>query len=110
MGVRFEREWRGHDLRYKHKLPFDFYLPALRAAIECDGEQHFKPMRFDKGPEALRLRQHRDRLKDTYCRTQGIALLRIRFDEPDVAGRLKTFLEHCLACMQHAPDRAPPSF
>tara|TARA_B110000971_G_C20005930_1_gene499144 strand:+ start:181 stop:1164 length:984 start_codon:yes stop_codon:yes gene_type:complete len=91
-GIAYQREWRDHDLKHKKKLSFDFFLPVVNAAIECDGEQHFKPMRFDKGPDALQIRQKRDRLKDEYCKDAGIALLRVRFDNLNVASAVDTFL------------------
>lgn len=39
--IKYEREKRFKDCRYKNTLPFDFYLPDYNICIEYDGEQHF---------------------------------------------------------------------
>lgn len=72
------------DCKHKKVLPFDFYLPVHNICIEYDGEQHFMPVDFyGKGIEYAIQKfteiQHRDKIKDTYCREHNIPLLRIPY-------------------------------
>lgn len=68
---------------------FDFYLPDLRTCIEFDGQQHFKIVDFGgtRDREALESElidtAFRDMAKTKYCESEGLALVRIRFDEVD---------------------------
>jgi very-short-patch-repair endonuclease len=61
------------------KLPFDFYLPKYNCCIEYDGEQHFKPKKFFGGEEGFLRRQQLDKIKDQYCKDNGIKLIRIPY-------------------------------
>ena len=75
--IKFERQktfpWLG-------KQRLDFYLPDYNVAIECQGEQHFKPVDFaGKGEEwankkFVKCREH-DKLKLQLCKDNGIKLL-----------------------------------
>lgn len=60
---------------------FDFFLPDYNAMIEFDGIQHFEPVAFFGGLEELKNRQHRDKLKNDYCNTNNINLIRIDYTE-----------------------------
>jgi hypothetical protein len=67
-------------------LEFDFYVKHLNSLIEYDGEQHFKPVRFngiseEKAKEQFRVLQHHDALKNQYCTERAIPLLRISYKE-----------------------------
>ena len=64
---------------YKKKLPFDFYLPDYNICIECDGEQHFKPIRFFGGVDFYNLTLARDKIKTDYCIKNNIKLIRIPY-------------------------------
>lgn len=57
-------------------LFFDFYLPDYNAAIEFDGIYHFKPI---KGEAAFIKQKQRDQIKNDFCRTKDIKLLRIPY-------------------------------
>lgn len=64
------------------KLFFDFYLPKYNCCIEVDGEQHIKAIKFheqsDKeAEENLKERQYKDNIKDKYCQSNNIKLIRI---------------------------------
>lgn len=55
----------------------DFYLPDLNSAIECQGEQHFKPVDFgNKGNEfankAFEINLKRDKKKYDLCKSNNI--------------------------------------
>jgi hypothetical protein len=46
------------------KQELDIYVPELKLAIEYDGEQHFKPMRYGGKVEMLEKIKKRDRVKN----------------------------------------------
>ena len=64
---------------------FDFYLPEENIIIECDGEQHFKPLKFRSEnyniQEWFEIIQERDKLKTKYCIDNGIKIIRISYKE-----------------------------
>ena len=61
-------EWLG-------KQSLDFYLPDYNIAIECQGEQHFKPIKYFGGNETLNMNVRRDELKSQLCIKNNIKLL-----------------------------------
>ena len=65
------------------QLRFDFYLPSIRMAIECDGEQHFHPIEFWGGEEKFRILQENDMIKNNYCKKHNILLLRLPYTESE---------------------------
>lgn len=71
-------EMRFDDCRDKRVLPFDFYLPDCNLIIEFDGPQHFEEK---DGWTDLEITQRHDQIKNKYCETHGIDLLRIPFWE-----------------------------
>jgi very-short-patch-repair endonuclease len=70
-----------NDCRYKNPLFFDFYLPENNLCIEYDGEQHFTKFRYEKNNDRLLERQKRDKIKDEYCKTHNICMIRIKYNE-----------------------------
>lgn len=80
------------------KYRFDFALhnngkPIL--LIEYDGEQHFKPIRFNKCTEEQAIHnfreiQKRDKIKDDFCKENNIKLVRIPYTQYD---KLETIIE-----------------
>ena len=42
--IKYERWYRYDTIRNKSTL--DFYLPKYKVGVECQGEQHFKPIKF----------------------------------------------------------------
>lgn len=65
----------------KKKLPFDFYLPEYNICIEFDGEQHFRSVEYFGGEKNLKKIQYHDFLKNVYCESNGIGILRIFYSE-----------------------------
>lgn len=59
----------------------DFYLPQYNIAIECQGEQHYKPTRFGSNNDEKFLekifisQQQRDQRKKQLCEENGVKLL-----------------------------------
>jgi very-short-patch-repair endonuclease len=66
-------------LKYKSNLYFDFYLPDYNLCIEFDGMQHKKAYYFFGGENALKERVLRDEIKNNYCKSNNINLLRLNF-------------------------------
>ena len=56
-------------------LFLDFYLADKNLAIECQGEQHFKPVDFFGGKETLKKQKKLDKLKNTLCKKNGIKVI-----------------------------------
>ncbi|HFD2033423.1 TPA: hypothetical protein ACF2DD_002000 [Clostridium perfringens] len=81
--IGFIQEYRFEDCRCKKELPFDFYIPEYNLCIEFDGEQHHKAFKYFGGEEKLKLTQTRDKIKDDYCKDNGINLLRIPYYKLD---------------------------
>lgn len=76
--VEFQKtfEW----LKDKSNMYIDFYLPDKKIAIECQGEQHFKPIDFaGKGEiwanENFQDTLRKDKLKKELCEKNGIKVL-----------------------------------
>jgi len=63
------------------ELPFDFYLPEYDVLIEFDGVQHFNPINYFGGIDALNNQIINDKIKNDFARVNNFHLLRIRFDE-----------------------------
>ena len=53
----------------------DFYLPDYKVGIECQGEQHFKPIKHFGGENGFRRRKNGDIRKAQKCKDNGIRLL-----------------------------------
>ena len=93
VGERQVRQWLdSHNIKYEQQktfpgcvdiklLPFDFYLPEHRIAIEYDGAQHYQPIEFFGGEAHFNKVRKHDMIKDDYCNSNQISLLRIRYDE-----------------------------
>ena len=84
--IKFIQEKRFKDCKYKHTLPFDFYLEDLNICIEYDGEQHYNRA-FFKDEDDLKIQHIRDNIKNEYCKKNNINLIRIpywKFNEIDL--------------------------
>lgn len=74
--IDYVQEKRFNDCRDKRTLPFDFYLPSYNMCIEFDGKQHFESV---FGEDSFVRTQEHDRIKNEFCKNQGITLLRIPY-------------------------------
>lgn len=79
--IPYERQYKFDDCIYKRKLPFDFYIKSLNCCIEVDGEQHFIDIPKFENRDNLNTRKMRDNIKNEYCKTNNIPLLRIPYWE-----------------------------
>ncbi|MEM4675931.1 MAG: hypothetical protein QXM12_06550 [Nitrososphaerota archaeon] len=67
-------------------LRYDVYVPALKLAVEYQGEQHYKPVERFGGIEGFRRTRERDLEKARLSRENGITIEYIRYDE-DISER-----------------------
>jgi hypothetical protein len=81
--IKNKRQHKFHDCKNKFQLPFDFYLPDMRTAIEFDGRQHYQPIDFFGGVKAFEILKINDGIKNEYCEYNYINLIRIRYDQFD---------------------------
>lgn len=66
----------------------DIYVPQAGIAVEYMGQQHFEPLEFFGGEAAFQLLIERDRKKAELCKSHGVELIRVCFNE-DVGTRAK---------------------
>jgi hypothetical protein len=98
----FEVQFTFQDCRGTRTLRYDFAVGSLDrlVLIEYDGEHHFRPVVYG-GNEARALRdferrKRNDRIKNDYCRANGIDLIRIRYDQFD---EIETILDRRLSAL-----------
>lgn len=77
--IEFIPQYKFDDCCITRPLPFDFYLPSYNLCIEYDGEQHFFAREFFGGENAYQRQLRSDAVKNEYCRSNGIKLLRIPY-------------------------------
>lgn len=84
--IDYDIQYTFEECRCEHKLVFDFYIPTYNTCIEYDGLQHFEPCTFGgisntQAIKNLEICKQRDRIKDIFCDTHGINLIRIPYTE-----------------------------
>ncbi len=80
-GIEYIPQKTFHNLKTEkgYLLFLDFYIPEYNLAIEYDGQQHFKDVpRFKSN---LKENQIRDSIKNNFCKTNKITLVRIPYYE-----------------------------
>jgi hypothetical protein len=81
------REYKIPECKNIKPLPFDFAIfdsnKTLKALIEFNGEQHYRPVRRFGGKKAFVNQTARDKIKIEYCSSNNIPLLIIKFDQKD---------------------------
>jgi hypothetical protein len=93
--IKFEQQFIFNDCRDKNPLPFDFYLPNLNICIEYDGRQHYEVIDRWGGLEGFLDQQKKDKIKNNYCETNKIHLLRISYKE-NIKNKLNENICHIL--------------
>lgn len=61
--------------KWLEKQSLDFYLPDYNIAVECQGEQHYKPIEYFGGENGLKNRIELDTKKKNKCCENNIKLL-----------------------------------
>lgn len=82
------------NLKGSDTLPFDFYIKDLNAVIEYDGLHHYEPVVGWGGDEKFKITQENDKIKNNYCKNNGIRLLRIPyfFDKNKIKEAINQFI------------------
>ncbi len=71
----YRPEWLGRQ-------SVDLYIPSIQTAIEFQGIQHYHPVEFFGGEEALLHRQELDEQKRQLCKENNIRLIEWPYDRP----------------------------
>ena len=79
LNMKFKREYRFNDCKFKTYLPFDFYLPNYNCCIEFDGIQHHEIIGQFGGFNGFVNTKIRDTIKTEYCKKNNIKLIRIPY-------------------------------
>ena len=84
--IAFEYEKKFEWLRNKGNMSLDFYLPEYNIAIECQGEQHYRPVRFggcdlDVANKKFKYVSELDKLKKKLCQEHGLPLYYIAYND-----------------------------
>lgn len=79
MDVVYYREKTFAECKDRKLLPFDFYIPSKNLLIEYDGIQHFNPINYFGGQSRYLSQIKHDIIKNEFCKSQGIELLRIPY-------------------------------
>lgn len=80
-GIEFQTQKEFSDLKRIKSLSYDFYIPSVNMLIECQGEQHYKPIDYFGGAEMFNIQQERDHIKREYARQNGYLLLEISYKD-----------------------------
>ncbi len=72
----------------------DLYIPSLRTGIEYQGIQHYHPVEFFGGQEALEQRQELDRIKKEACRENQVRLIEWLYDLPPTEENVERLIEN----------------
>ena len=79
--INYEKQKSLPGCKWKYPLKFDFYLPDSNICIEYDGIQHYRPISKFGGIESFEDSKIRDFIKDNYCRSNDIKLIRIKYNQ-----------------------------
>jgi hypothetical protein len=82
------------------KIIVDFFIPSINCIIEFNGEQHYKPVRFNgidisEAEKNLEKQKLRDKTLKRYCKDTGIKLLILKYTEKNYE-TIKTKLNESL--------------
>ena len=82
----YRPEWLGRQ-------SLDLYIPSLKTAIEYQGIQHYYPIEFFGGEEALAQRQELDRQKRKLCGENNVRLIEWPYSEQPAKGTVRDILK-----------------
>lgn len=92
LGIKYIYECKKNALPWLGRQHLDFYLPEHQAAIECQGEQHFKPVEQFGGEEGFKKTVKRDQRKKELCEANNVKLYYICHND-NVEERLTLILK-----------------
>ena len=73
--ILYEREKTFDWLKNKANLYLDFYISEYKIAIECQGEQHYRPISKFGGEAEYKKIIQRDFIKFNLCKNHGIEII-----------------------------------
>ncbi|MBQ9910045.1 MAG: hypothetical protein IJM50_00820 [Lachnospiraceae bacterium] len=82
----YRPEWLGRQ-------SLDMFIPSVQTAIEYQGVQHYAPVSFFGGEEALERRKALDEKKKQQCSRQGVRLIEWPYDLDPTAANLNRILK-----------------
>lgn len=91
--INFKHQHSYKDCVYKKRLQFDFLIKDLGILVEIDGDAHRRAIDYWGGEERLKEQQIKDKIKDDYCKTNNILLIRIPYYDQDE--KIELFIERC---------------
>lgn len=111
-GEDYVRSWLDkHNLHYElhktfpgclsdigNKLSYDFWIPNLRALIECNGIQHYEPIEFFGGQKSFDKQVLHDELKKSFALNNSYHYLILdcrKIIETDLDNQLTNFINAC---------------
>ena len=86
------------DTLYQHRPEWlgrqslDLFIPSLQTAIEYQGIQHYRPVEFFGGEEALLQRQELDRQKRQLCEENHVRLIEWPYSTPPTEENIEELL------------------
>jgi len=85
LGIEYKMNWKfdGCNGVNGGNLPFDFYIPDKNLVIEYDGRQHYEPVELFGGQETYNKQVINDRIRDRWCLSNGIDIIRVSYKEND---------------------------
>jgi len=104
--IKFVPQKRYKNCRFKHPLPFDFYLTDRNLLIEYDGKQHFFIDGRMTKAEDFEKHTQKDMIKLKYAIENNIVLLRISYLETEIIPDIldEVLNEENLDCYQFLYD------
>ena len=73
-GIKYIEKCDKKQFTWLGRQHLDFYLPDLNIAIECQGEQHFIPVKNFGGEKRFKKRNELDILKNNLCKEHNIKM------------------------------------
>lgn len=64
-----------YKVNWLGKQSLDFYLPVYNIGIECQGQQHFNPVKYFGGCDAFKVNLKRDIIKNQLCEDNNVRLI-----------------------------------
>lgn len=104
--IKYKREYKFKDCIDNSNLRFDFVIfndeNKIKYAIEYNGLQHYKSIKFWGGKEKFNDIRKKDKIKQNYCRDNNIKLLIISYKQKDNINKiLKNFLSNNFKYLQY---------
>lgn len=80
-GITYDREYRFAGCKNCYTLPFDFHIVEQNKefCIECQGQQHYEPIKHFGGEKRFITTKRNDSIKEKFCKDNNITLIRLPY-------------------------------